>query len=285
MAIHVLKGLRNRGASAPSDAEENPLALAIDGQLDGQLDRPVDLLLDRPVDRPPGRPRVSCSNCGRPLGLAEVKCAGCGAHVLAGVPLKRGAGLILAGSLGGLLVGSALAVVIALAGRPSPSAANGPVASIAPAVVIDPSASPSLVSGPVSQRAAAALKLTVAIEDRLAASATQLKGQVKAKSFNAAKAATTIRAIAADAALGSEQVDRLAGWPAAAPLRAQLQEFYLSVRRSARDALGVSMTNAAKYKQSAKRMINLLASIKTTRTALEALATANTITIPAKPAP
>ena len=49
MAINVLKGLRNRAASAPSEPEEHPL------------------------DRPPGGPRVACSNCGRPLGLTEVR--------------------------------------------------------------------------------------------------------------------------------------------------------------------------------------------------------------------
>lgn len=260
MAINVLKGLRNRIASAPSDQEEHPL------------------------DRPPGGPRVACSNCGRPLGLTEIECPGCGAHVVAGVPLKRGAGLILVGSLGGLLVGSVLAVVIALAGRPVASVANGPLAT-APGGVIDPSADPALVSGPVSQTAAGALKLTVDIEDRLAASASQLKAQLKAKSFSAVRAATTIRAIAADAALGSDQVDRLAGWQAAAPLRAQLHEFYLAVRQSARDALGVSMENGAKYKLAAKRMIKLLGSIPATRAAIEALAAANRLTIPAKPAP
>lgn len=261
MAINVLKGLRNRAASAPSEPEEHPL------------------------DRPPGGPRVACSNCGRPLGLTEFECPGCGAHVVAGVPLKRGAGLILAGSLGGLLVGSALAVAIALAGRPGAPVDSGPVASRAPGGVVDPSAEPGLVSGPVSLTAAVALKLTVDVEDHLAASATQLKAQLKAKSFSPVKAATTIRAIAADAALGSDQVDRLADWPAAAPLRAQLRGFYLAVRQSARDALGVSMENGAKYKAAAKRMIGLLGSVQTTRTAIEALAAANRVTIPAKPAP
>lgn len=261
MAIHVLKGLRNRVVSAVPEPEEHPL------------------------DRPPGGPRVACSNCGRPLGLTEFECPGCGAHVVAGVPLKRGAGLILAGSLGGLLVGSALAVVIALAGRPGVPADSGPVASQAPGGVVDPSADPGLISGPVSQTAASALKLTVDIEDHLAASAIQLKAQLKARSFSSVRAATTIRAIAADAALGSEQVDRLAGWPAASPLRAQLTDFYLAVRQSARDALGVSMENGAKYKLAAKRMIKLLGSVQSTRNAITALATANRITIPAQPAP
>jgi hypothetical protein len=278
MAINVLKGLRDRVAHAPSGPEQHPLDLVVHEET---LEQPFE----RPVARPPGGPRVACSNCGRPLGLTEVECPGCGAHVLAGVPLKRGAGLILAGSLGGLLVGSALAVVIALAGRPVPVANNGPVESVAPGGVLDPSASPGLVSGPVSQRAAAALKLTVAIEDRLAAAAAQLKAQVRARSFSASSAATTLRVIALDAALGSDQVDRLADWQAAAPLRAQLQAFYLSVRQSARDSLGVSMKNAAKYKLGARRMINLLASVPATRTAIQALATANGLTIPAKPAP
>lgn len=259
MAINVLKGLRSRVSSAPEPAEH-------------------------PLDRPPSGPRIACSNCGRPLGLTQVECPGCGAHVLAGVPLKRGAGLVLAGSFGGLLIGSALAVVIALAGRQGTAADSGPVASLAPGVV-DPSADPGLVSGPVPQGAAVALKLTVDVEDRLAGSAAQLKAQVKARSFNASKAATTIREIAAEAALGSDQVDRLAGWQAAAPLRAQLREFYLSVRQSARDALGTSMDNGARYKAAAKRMIKLLASVQATRAAIEALATANRITIPAKPAP
>lgn len=278
MAINVLKGLRNRAVSAPADPEAlgDPDELH---ELHGLIPAP-----EHPTDRPPGGPRVACSNCGRPLSLTQVECPGCGSHVLAGVPLKRGAGLILAGSLGGLLVGSALAVVIALTGRPGTPADAGPVASVAPGIVVDPSASPGLVSGPVSQATAAALKLTVEIEDRLAASSAQLRTQLKAKSFNAIKAATTIRTIAADAALGSDQVDRLSGWAAAAPLRAQLTEFYLSVRQTARDALNVSLGNSAKYKASTKRMVKLLGSIQATRTAIEALAAANRITIPAKPA-
>ncbi|MEA2536705.1 MAG: hypothetical protein QOF11_939 [Chloroflexota bacterium] len=261
MAINVLKGLRTRVASPSSEP------------------------LEAPLGQPPGGPRIACSNCGRPLGLTQVACPGCGAHVVAGVPLKRGAGLLLAGSLGGLLVGSALAVVVALAGHAGTSADSQPVASNAPGGVVDPSADPGLISGPVSPTAAAALKLTVEIEDRLAAAGAQLKAESKAKSFNAVKAATTIREVAADAALGSDQVDRLAGWQAASPLRAQLTQFYQSVRQNARDALAVSLDNSAKYKQAAKRIARLLGSIQATRLSIEALAAANRISIPAKPAP
>ncbi len=43
------------------------------------------------------------------------------------------------------------------------------------------------------------------------------------------------------------------------------------------------MKDNAKYKLYAKRMLKLLGSIETTRAAMEALAAANNLTIPARP--
>jgi hypothetical protein len=199
------------------------------------------------------------------------------------VPIRHGALLVVSGCAMGVIVGAGLAVVLAFAGRPAQASAEVPNASGVPAVV-EGSFDPSLVSGPVPSTAATALRLSVTIEDRLAASAASLKKQVKVKHFSAVTAATTIRTIAADAAWGSDNVDRLAGWPAAAPLRAQLEAFYDSLRAEARDALSVSMKDNAKYKTHAQRMIKLLASVKARRAAIAALAAANRISIPAAPA-
>lgn len=267
MAINVLRGLRNRvaGPVASPDGFSDAIPPAM------------------PATDTPRGPQVACPTCGRPLGLTRTQCPGCGLRVLAGVPLRHGALLIVSGTVVGLIVGASLAVVLALAGRPASTAADVPAASVAPGELPGASGDPGLVSGPVPAEAATALRLAVTIEDRLAASASNLNKQAKAKSFNAVTAATTIRAIAADAAWGSDVVDRLSGWPAAAPLRAQLEAFYQQVRQTARDALGVSIRDSAKYKLSAKRMVKVLASIPSTRKAMEALAAANRIKIQANP--
>ncbi len=267
MAINVLQGLRNRIARPTVDEYQG-------FDVEGAPPAP-------PVETAPRGPRVACPTCGRSLSLIQTTCHGCGLRVIAGVPIQRGALLVVAGSALGVIAGLSLAFVLAFAGRPAQATTDVPAASVAPGDVTP--ADPALVSGPVPSTAATALRLSVTIEDRLAASADKLKSQVKAKSFSASTAATTIRAIAADATWGSDVVDRLDGWPAAAPLRAQLDAFYQSVRQTARDALGVSLKDNAKYKLYAKRMIKLLGSIATTRSAMEALAAANRLTIPAKP--
>ncbi len=267
MAINVLRGLRNRVAGPTAEPEE-----FVDD-------------MPRAVTSGEGHrgPRVACATCGRPLSLTEFQCPSCGLRVLAGVPIKRGALLIVTGCAAGVIVGISFALVLALVGRPAQAVADVPGASAAPAGGASSSFDPGLVSGPVPATAATALRLSVTIEDRLAASNASLKKQVKAKHFSAPTAATTIRAIAADAAFGSDNVDRLSGWAAAAPLRAQLDAFYESLRTEARDALSVSIKDTAKYKTHAKRMIKLLGSVQTTRDALVALAGANRISIPPPP--
>jgi hypothetical protein len=267
MAINVLRGLRNRVAGP---------AAAPDGFSD-------EIQPAMPVTDTPRGPRVACPICGRPLGLIQTRCPGCGLRVLAGVPLRHGAVLVVTGCVVGLIVGASLAVVLAVAGRPASTTSDVPAASVAPGEGPGASGDPGLVSGPVPSEAATALRLAVTIEDRLAASAANLNRQVKAKSFNAVTAATTIRSIAADAAWGNDVVNRLGGWPAASLLRAELVSFYQQVRQTARDALGVSIKDSAKYKQSARRMVKLLASIAATRKQMAALAAANHIKIQADP--
>lgn len=269
MAINVLRGLRNRVAAPTVDS----------GDMSDDMPPAVE------TGEAQRGPRFACPTCGRPLSLTEITCPSCGLKVLAGVPLRHGAALMVAGVALGLVVGIGLAVVLAFTGQPAKTAVDVPVASGAPVDGNGGSFDPGLVSGPVPATAATALRLSVTIEDRLAASAASLRKQVKAKNFSSVAAATTIRAIAADAAWGSDNIDRLSGWPAAAPVRAQLDGFYEDLRKTARDALGVSIKDTAKYKLFSKRIIKILASIPTTRTAMEQLAAANQISIPKAPAP
>ena len=270
MAINALRGLRNRATGTqPAAAEPTDQVESFDDW-------------DHPADDAAHGPQVSCPNCGRQLGLFQIECPGCGLHVLAGVPLKRGGLLVIAGCAGGLIIGAVLAVGLALLPGSSPAAAAGPVASAEATPTIVPSTNPALISGPVPPTAAASLRLTATVEDRMSASAATLRRQLKG-GFSGVAAATTIRQIAADAAWGSDLVDRLDGWPAAAPLRAQLGDTYDSLRAAARDALGVSMKDNARYKLSAKKMVKLLGSADELRKAIEALGAANRISIPAPP--
>ncbi len=264
MAINVLRGLRHRGASPTVDpddsASEMPTAIS---------------------DAPPRGPRVACPTCGRSLGLTQTRCPGCGLRILAGVPLKHGALLIVSGTAIGLIVGGGLAVLIALAGRTTPAQVGQvPVASNAAIVAPSESIDPALISGPVPAGAASSLRLNVTIADRLTASAATLRSEYRAKSFNTSAAITTIRQIAADATWGSDVVDRLGGWPAADPIRTQLKAFYGQIRQTAHDALTISVNDGAKYKSYAKRMLSLLASVANNRKSLAALAAANGISIP-----
>ncbi len=278
MAINVLRGLRNRTAGAPTGSVD-PTASIGAVEVYDDYDRPA-------ADAPPRGPRVACPACGHQLGLVQTLCPGCGLRVLAGVPLKRGALLVVVGCATGLVLGTVLAIGLAVIQGSSQAAAGaGPAASAAAVASLDPSADPALVSGPVPPTAATALRLTATVEDRLADSAATLKKQLKGKSFSAVTAAATIRAIAADAAWGSDIVGRLGGWPAGAPLRAQLSDAYTALRAAAHDALGVSINNNAKYRLSAKRMVQLLGSVGATRKAIDALAAANGLTIPAASAP
>jgi len=270
MAINVLRGLRNRATGAP----------AAPAQPTDQVDSFDDW--DHPAEDAARGPQVACPTCGRQLGLFQIECPGCGLHVLAGVPLKRGALLVVAGCAGGLIIGAVLAVGMALLPGSSSAAASVPTPSATAAASVDPSVDPALISGPVPPTAAAALRLTATVEDRMSVSAATLRRQLKS-GFTVAAAATTIRQVAADAAWGSDLVDRLDGWSAAAPLRAQLGDTYAGLRAAARDALGVSMTDAAKYKLSAKKMVKLLGSADALRKAIEALGTANRISIPPAP--
>jgi hypothetical protein len=270
MAINALRGLRNRASRAPAA----PAAPADQVEFDDW---------DHPAEDAARGPRVACPNCGRQLGLFQIECPGCGLHVLAGVPLKRGGLLVIAGCAGGLIIGAVLAVGLALLPGSSSAAASGPAPSAEATATLDPSTDPALISGPVPPTAAAALRLTATVEDRMSVSAGTLRKQLKS-GFSAVAAATTIRQVAADAAWGSGLVDRLDGWAAAAPLRAQLGATYATLRAAARDALGVSMKDNAKYKLSAKKMVKLLGSADDLRKAIEALATANRISIPAPPA-
>ncbi len=263
MAINVLRGLRNRGSHPPAEYDDP------DADFHPAAEAPA-------ASR---GPQVACPTCGRPLGLLQTECPGCGLRVLAGVPIRHGALLVVAGASAGLLVGLALAIVIAVTGRPAEAVVAAPGPSAAASGPLG-SADPALVSGPVPTKGATALRSSATIDDRLVKSAAALKAQLRVKSFSAVTAATTIRTIAADAAWGSDQTDGLADWPAAAPLRAQLEAFYASVRQSARDALSVSIQDNARYKASAKRMVKLLGSIPSTRAAMTALAAANGITLP-----
>ena len=124
-----------------------------------------------------------------------------------------------------------------------------------------------------------ALKLTVAVDDRLVASAAMLRPGAPGASDPVAIAAI-LRSIAADSAWGLDVVGRLGEWPAAAGLQAQLRDHYTAIAAAARDGLGATITSAAAYRAAAKRMLTLADQLPALRAASVELATANGITLP-----
>lgn len=228
MTINVLRG---RAARAPEAAAE-PLPI---GDEDGQI--------------------FACPTCGRPLATGASRCPGCGTHLLLGVQIRRAALFIVAGVAAGLLVGIALAIVIAIASRPAavlPGTGTNAVPDAPPA----PTAAPIVDPAPaIPAMSLAAFSQSANVNVRLGGSVSALQAQLAASEFDTIAVATTIRAIAADAAMGSDLAPRLAAWSDARDLAATLRGFYADVRATARRGLAASLTNAEAYRIAAAEMI------------------------------
>lgn len=233
-----------------------------------------------PITDEPDHEIFACPVCGRPLGRGALHCPGCGTRLLLQVPLKRAAVLLSVGLAAGLFVGGSLTAIVASVTRPVVVTPAG-VVGVSDAQTAVSGTGGSVASAPVPAEAASALRLTMTIDARLASARTSLSTQLRAGSFDTQAAVATLRSIAGDAAWGSDVVVRFRGWSAADSLRLQLAAYYDTIRASARNALGSSVTNATAYRTSAKRMVALLgATSPATRSAITSLAASSGVSLP-----
>lgn len=240
MAIFVLRG---RGARRQTEAE-NGIAI-------GDSDEIV----------------ASCPACGRPLdGVTIAVCPGCGTRLLLGVPARKAGVFTAFGAVAGLLVGGLLIGAVASMARPAavPALAAGGGGSTSSVGSTGSGGSTSNGQTPrptIPSTSLAALRQTVTINQRMLASVPVLEAQVAEKKPDAQAIAAKLRAIAAEAASGSDITTRIVFWKDAADLKTSLQSFYSSVRATAREGLAASLNNARAYKVAGKRMLVVLAGV------------------------
>jgi hypothetical protein len=228
----------------------------------------------------------NCPSCARPLADGTSKCPGCNTRLIMGVALRR-AGMILAlGVVIGVLVGGAIvAAVLGMSLRERPvavAAADVPVvASAAPAAV--PTYAPHIPLAPSG--AMAALSAAAVVNDRIANDARLLAGLLATDAPSSVDLARTLRALGADAAVGMDLTARLSPWTEATPVASQLDAFYRGMSQLTQTGLRAPLSDEAAYRDTATRMLTVIASIGDVDAAARALAATVELQLPPLTAP
>jgi hypothetical protein len=177
-------------------------------------------------------------------------------------------------------VGGITAVAVIGGAQPPPSAV-AIVPSIAPATAA-PTPTRSVVVVPVGPPAGAlaALSGTAVINGRITVDAATLAETLSRKGATTIEVARALRSLAADAALGLDLTGRLAPWAEAAPLVAQLDEFYRAVATQARAALRASLADAAGYRRDGAQMLKVLQGLADVDAASRAFAATVGVVLP-----
>jgi hypothetical protein len=277
MTVNAVRRSRRRAASSAPESHAAP-DLAI-----GEIDQTV----------------FDCPKCSRPLAVGARRCPGCRTRLVLGMPLTKASvfastglaiGLVV-GGVGGAVFGLTQVVPAPAAPIVVPSAAPGgggsgagssslPRASALPGGGGSTSGMPSISSS--------ALVQAVTVNQRLGSASGVLSAAVAASKFDAQGVAQTLRTISADTVYGRQLADMVASWSGSAVLGTDLGTLYDSIHDTAAEALTVSVTDPTAYRQAAKAMVRLLASLSSMETQMEELAVSNGVSLPlpsAVPAP
>jgi hypothetical protein len=223
----------------------------------------------------------NCPSCARPLANGTARCPSCGVRLIMGLKLKQAGGILALGLAIGLFGGIAItSVLIGTSLRePDPAVATTPsavpsavVATTAPVV---PNPNPGVPSVAIS-----ALSGTAVVNGRIAVDTTTLRSTLAAKGVTTSDIARALRSLAADAALGSDLTDRLGQWTAAASVTAQLDAFYRSMAKTARDGLRSSFGDVAGYRAAGFAMLKVLGALDDVDTASRSLAESVNLDLP-----
>jgi hypothetical protein len=279
MTVNAVRRSRRRAASpAPESGQAADLAI-------GEIDQTV----------------FDCPKCSRPLAVGARRCPGCRTRLVLGTPLTKASvfassGLaigLLVGGLGGAIFGLTRAVPAQAAPIVEPSAAPGGgsgagASSLPRASALPGSGGGGGSTGGMPSISSSALVQAVTVNQRLRSASGVLSASVAASKFDAQAVAQTLRTISADTVYGRELADKVAGWSGSAVLGTDLGTLYDSIHDTAAEALTVSVTDPTSYRQAAKAMVRLLASLSAMETQMEELAVSNGVDLPlpsAAPAP
>jgi hypothetical protein len=239
MTINLLRG-RSRGSKLPEGS----------GPAIGDTDAHV----------------FNCPVCSRPLSNGTAKCPACGTRLIMGLRLRQAGGILALGLAIGLFSGIGITAVLISASIHEPAQAVAAVPSAAPVAVVAPVA-PTPVTAVVipipgaPSIAISALSGTAVVNGRIAVDTTTLRSTLAAKGSSTADIARALRSLGADAALGSDLTDRLGTWTAAAPVTTQLESFYRTMAKTARDGLRSSLTDNGGYRTAGFAMLKVLAAL------------------------
>ena len=203
---------------------------------------------------------VACPGCSRPLDAGASRCPGCGTRMVAGVRATKALGFVASGLVVGLIVGTSVTGLVALATRPSPTAiVETPVASAVPLASTAPIASAAPIADPAIPTAAvSAIRQAVELNQRLADDAGRLAAILATGSPSSADLARVLRTLNANAAVGERIAPQVATWTEAGALSASLATIYLEVASTAREGLAASLRNEGTYVSISRRMVVLL---------------------------
>lgn len=201
---------------------------------------------------------INCPACSRPLDTGSSRCPGCGTRLIAGVVATKALTFLGGGALAGLLIGSLVTGVSALAMVSFTPTAGGPTTPDG-----RPIASQAVPGGAVAVPAAAltALRQSTVVNERLLDDAGRLDAALAHQNPSSVDIARILRSIASDAAFGDRVAPDIAHWTTAATLSDDLVAFYAAVGDTARDGLAASITNARAYERAGKSMSALLAKL------------------------
>jgi hypothetical protein len=241
-----------------------------------------------------------CPSCSRPLALGTRRCPGCRTRLVAGVVVGKVSLFAAAGLVVGLVVGGGAGFVLG-SGGPA-GAAGGAVAAAgssadagsgpanlptATTTASSPSIAPSRTAPPttppdgITPSARAALGQAVGTNQRLAATATLLRAELTARSFDPSEVARLLRSVSADSLTGEQLAARIGAWWGTAAAGAGLGTYYRALHDSATDALVASVRNVPAYRSAATVMVGHLDELSAVDAAIQAAARSAGVSLPA----
>ena len=212
----------------------------------------------------------TCPRCRRPQAVGNSRCAGCGLRMLAGIPLLKVTGFVIAGLIVGVLLGGGAVAAVTALSHPADRGAvvtPGDAAPPAPGATVRPTVDPSVPSA-----ALAALRQSALVNDRLLSDGRRLKAALNASRPAGSDLAPILRSIVATASIGQRVAPTIDQWSDAGSVSASLGSFYTSVSSAGEDGLSASIRNSSAYVSASKRVLSLLEKVVRLDAASRALA-------------
>lgn len=258
MTINLLRGKTGAKSTPERDAALKSLGTAI-----GDADSNV----------------FNCPACSRPLSEGTSRCPACGVALVMGVMVRKAAAILALGMVFGILLGGAVTASAITVSLHDPKAV---VAAVPTAAPVAATAAPTAITHPTGGAPAAvsALSGTAVVNGRIVVDAVTLRDTIAKPHVTTIEIARALRSLSADAALGSDLVDRLVAWREAEPVMSQLNDFYTTVAATAQLGLRASLTDDGSYRDAATRMGTVLLGLSGVDSASRALAATVNLELP-----